>query len=264
MDVPTVPISDLHSRLGFADSLDYPESSLNKALTDWRMAEDDAPIFRYLYRNFMPQRHLEFGTWLGTGALFCLEECDATVWTINLLHGELLPDGTWAYHSEEAPERRPLVTRVFSKLLKTYALISFRKEGATPVGDSDSAQTDSLGSIGKCYLDANLGHRVCQIYCDSLKWDIRNYPAGFFDTALIDGGHSEEVVVSDTLKALQLVRSGGLILWHDFCPNSDVMVHCSSTAGVLKAIESKWHWLRAQTQDLFWINPSWILVGIKR
>ena len=80
-------------------------------------------------------------------------------------------------------------------------------------------QTDAGLFIGQHYRDAGFGHRVCQIYCDSRDWDTAAYPSDFFDSALIDGGHIEEVVASDTRKALSVTRSGGLIMWHDFCPD---------------------------------------------
>jgi len=69
--------------------------------------------------------------------------------------------------------------------------------------------TDTLGFIGRLYLERELGHRVCQIYCDSRQWDTSAYPPEFFDTVLIDGGHQREIVISDTRKALPLLRSGG-------------------------------------------------------
>lgn len=248
MGIAEVSVKSLHSRLGFKDPLDYPTSSLSKPLTEWKMEVDDAPIFRYIYRNFQPRRHLEFGTWQGTGVLYCLEECDATVWTLNLLQGELQPDGTWAYSSN------------FKNVRKLPSWVKKRITGI----NTARCQTDALGFIGRYYLEAGLGHRVCQVYTDSRQWDIRNYPPGFFDTALIDGGHAEDVVINDTDKALYLVRSGGLIMWHDYCPREDVLSRCTSTAGVKKAIEQMQSELDVQLKDIFWIDPSWILLGLKK
>jgi predicted O-methyltransferase YrrM len=248
MEIPQVSVKDLHSRLGFSTPINYPESSLHKPLTAWQMEVDDAPIFRYIYKNFRPSRHLEFGTWQGAGTLYCLQECDATVWTINLLHGELNPDGTWAYGQNIKT----------SKLLPSWVNKIKGGKGA------DGYQTDALGFIGRHYLEAGLGYRVCQIYTDSLKWDTSNYPPGFFDTALIDGGHTEEIVASDTNKALQLVRSGGLIMWHDFCPPEEVQKQCASPRGVKAAIENNWNRINGEMKDIFWIYPSWILAGIKK
>jgi len=256
MDIPVIPVQELHTRLGFSHPIDFPISSLNKSLTEWKMDIDDAPIFRYLYRNFKPSRHLEFGTWQGLGVLYCLEECEATVWTINLPQGEKLHDGTPAYHSFSIGTPS-LYLRAKRKLMAWV-------NGPVQTGDMFWRPSDSFGFIGRYYLDAGLGYRVCQIYCDSYQWDIQNYPPGFFDTALIDGGHSEEIVINDTNKACRLVHSGGLIMWHDFCPVGEVQNNCSSTRGVVTAIKANWDWLCEQMEDIFWIKPSWILLGVKR
>lgn len=218
--VPTVPIQEMHRRLNWAQAVEYPASSLKKPLSHWKMELDDSPLFRYIYRNCRPQRHLEFGTWEGTGVVYCLEESAATVWTLNPAEGETEPDGGQVYAN------------------------------------------DSLGFIGRHYINRGLGHRVCQIYCDSRDWDVSNYPSGFFDTALIDGGHSEEVVANDTQKACRLVRPGGIVMWHDFCPQAQVLRDCTSPRGVILAVHHQWEWLSKQMQDLFWISPSWILIGV--
>jgi len=250
-DVPAVSVTDLHTRLGFPTPLDYPASSLHKPLTDWKMEIDDSPIFRYLYRNFRPRRHLEFGTWQGSGVLYCLEECDATVWTINLLEGETKPDGKWVYG---------MVLSAVSRLSQWVKKQVFRRKG----GDKVLYQTDALGFIGRFYLEKGLGYRVCQIYADSRKWDISNYPDGFFDSVLVDGGHSREVVTNDTRKGLKLLRPGGMIIWHDFCPSDEVLAKCESPRGVLKSIAENRQLLRDELSDLFWVNPSWMLLGMKR
>ena len=243
---PTAAVEALHERLGFARAYDPPPASLGKALIDWKMPTDDAPILRYLHRNLQPQRHLEFGTWEGAGALCCLEESEATVWTLNLPDGETWPNGNYAYprkHDDKA-----------SVPLWANKRVS---------GGQTLYQTDAGGFIGRLYRDKGLGHRVCQIYCDSRDWDTSNYPEGFFDSALIDGGHTEEVVTSDTRKAFHLVRPGGLIVWHDFCPDPRVYEQCSSVRGVMDAVGSDWPWISQRVADIFWVRPSWLLVGVK-
>ena len=248
LSIDAVPVDTLHQRLGWPTPLDYPASSLNKPLTHWTMEIDDAPIFRYLYRHAQPNRHLEFGTWLGTGTTYCLEESPATVWTINLPQGEEHPTaGGAAYPAsvlakDDVPDW--LRDSEWSKRLGRYP-------------------SDSVGLIGLYYLKKNLGHRVCQILCDSRQWDTSQYPPGFFDSVLIDGGHVHDVVVSDTRKALPLVRPGGLIMWHDYCPDEEVQRRCPATQGVAAAITDLHDWLKNELTDLFWIKPSWLLVGIK-
>lgn len=239
-----VDVSALHERLTLPEALAYPYASRQKSFLDWKMEDDDAPILRYLYRNFRPRRHLEFGTWAGTGACYCLEECDATVWTINLLEGELI-EGKPAYSSaiDDAPE------------------------GAVPVQQGDGQpvyQTDAGLLIGRRYREAGFGHRVCQIYCDSRTWDTSAYPRDFFDSVLIDGGHSADVVLSDTRKAFEVTRPGGLIMWHDFCPDPAVLTAFASVVGVISALTAHWGEIASSLQDVFWVQPSFLLIGIRR
>jgi hypothetical protein len=245
INIPIVSVKRLHSKLGFDAPIDYPRSSLLKPLSEWKMEIDDSPIFRYIYRHFRPRRHLEFGTWQGTGALYCLEECDATVWTINIPFGESKSDGSSSYG--HYPEE-----------------LNSARQWAEKIGlpKRDSYKTDSLGFIGRFYLEKGMGNRVCQIYCDSKNWDISNYSNDFFDTVLIDGTHEKKAVINDTRKAFQVLKDGGIVLWHDFCP--PVIQEAASTLGVIKAVCEEWKWLCSNTSQLFWIYPSWILVGIKR
>ena len=242
--IDIVDVSTLHQRLAFTTPLEYPDSSRRKDFRDWKMEDDDAPILRYLYRNFRPRRHLEFGTWAGTGACYCLEECDASVWTINLLEGELI-DGKPAY---SAPIDDPV-------------------EGAVPidhVGDRPVYQTDAGLLVGRRYREAGFGHRVCQIYCDSRRWDTSAYPRDFFDSVLIDGGHTQDVVHSDTLKAFSVTRPGALVMWHDFCPDPAVSAAFSSVTGVITGLSENWTQIAPFLRDVFWVQPSFLLIGVRR
>ncbi len=249
---PQVAVQDLHERLGVVEPIEYPQTSLSKPLAEWKMEEDDAPIFRYIYRHIKPRRHLEFGTWEGTGAVYCLEESKATVWTINLLEGEHKPDGSWAYGNRFAQDER---VRAWSNKQE------FTDDQGLPIV---WYQTDALGFIGRFIRERGFAHRVCQIYCDSRDWDVSNYPEGFFDTVLVDGSHTEEVVISDTRKALGVLRSGGLIMWHEFCLDAAARESCPTVQGVVGALEQNWDWVSREMSDLFWVSPSWILIGVKR
>ena len=285
-------IEELPHRLGFAGfKLDFPTESLGKPLTQFKMEVEDASILRYIYRNKRPHRHLEFGTWEGAGTLLALENSDATVWTLNLYEGELKTDGSWAYGRKfQDGESAPLAARkaVFDveepdvaepstaeKLLGTHLgrrlIESANKKLGVSIQTNKKGmrqdtyyQTDSFGFIGRRFLSAGFGHRVCQIYCDTRDWDTSNYPAGFFDTILIDGGHTEEVVISDTRKALPLLAPGGIMMWHDYCPDPEVLTNCTSPVGVVKGLDSIEKEISDQFKDLFWVKPSWLALGIKR
>jgi len=242
--IEVVSVQTLHERLGFTQPLDYPAESQHKPFSKWKMEVDDAPILRYIYRHSRPRRHLEFGTWEGSGACYCLDECDATVWTINLAGGEVI-NGEPVY-SSTSPTELPV--------------------GATLLAQQRTSgvyQTDAGVFVGHRYREAGFGHRVCQIYCDSREWDISTYPAGFFDSILIDGGHTHDVVLSDTRKALMLTRPGGLILWHDFCPDPAVFGFFASVPGVVGTLTAHWAEVAGSLRDVFWIRPSFLLVGIR-
>ena len=246
IEIETVPVEDVHRVLGLHEALVLPPVWRGTPIADWTMVAD-GQLLRQIFRRVQPKRHLEFGTWMGDGVVRCLEECDATVWTINLLEGESREDGGWAYGERAKPEWES--ARLWS-------------QRAGP-SETEGVRTDAHGMIGINYLQAGWGKRVCQIYADSRDWDTRAYPPGFFDTALVDGGHGAPVVENDTRKALPLVRSGGLIMWHDFCPRQDVMRVCSSTRDVYQVITTHLDELTASLQRLFWIDPSWLLVGIR-
>ncbi len=242
----TIKVDDVHRAIGAPSPLELSAEWRAAKLHDWKMAADDQ-LLRQIFRAVRPRRHLEVGTWLGDGVLRCVEECDATVWTINLLEGETSASGGWAYGERMRHE---------------WARLRSWIQRAGPA-DNEGVRTDAYGMIGFNYLKAGWGKRVCQIYSDSREWDTRAYPDGFFDTVLIDGGHTPDVVESDTNKTLRLVRSGGLVMWHDFCPHDEVRSRCESTRGVHAFITSHLAELAPSFERLFWIDPSWLLVGVR-
>jgi methyltransferase family protein len=244
--IDTVSVDDLQTVFGWQEAIDFPNRFRTLSLGAWEMAADDV-ILRYVFRNFRPERHLEFGTWLGDGVLRCVEECDATVWTINLPDGESGENGEWAYASraEDAPAGAQ-----WSETHVTDAGIWVR--------------TDAHGLIGRKYLNAGLGHRVCQIYADTRAWDVRHYPRGFFDSAFVDGGHGYDIVANDTRLAIELVRPGGLVMWHDFCPLPEVTAACPSTQNVVAFVSATLDELAPFFERMFWLRPSWLLFGVRR
>ena len=65
------------------------------------------------------------------------------------------------------------------------------------------------------YTGTEVAHKVEQLFGDSKTLDVAAW-AGTCDLVFVDGSHAYSYVVSDTEKALQLVRPGGLVLWHDY------------------------------------------------
>ena len=71
-----------------------------------------------------------------------------------------------------------------------------------------------LSTVGAAYREAGLGERVTQHFADSARFDWAPFKDSI-DLMLIDGGHTYEYVSSDSRAALQVVRSGGVIVWDD-------------------------------------------------
>jgi hypothetical protein len=63
-------------------------------------------------------------------------------------------------------------------------------------------------------------NRIRQLFCDSRLFDTGPYRKSM-DFVFVDGDHSYDAVKNDTAKALELLRPGGVVIWHDFagkCP----------------------------------------------
>lgn len=244
--VDIIPVEVLGEAFDFARPYLPPTKIIRKRLADFKMETDDAPILSYIYRQHQPKRHLEFGTWEGFGATLCAQSCAAEIWTINLPSGESAEDGETVYTISD-PQLAELPNS-----LKVRA-------GAA----GERVRTDAGDFIGWRYRAAGFSNRVHQILCNSLAFDEATFEPGFFDSILIDGAHTAEIVASDTIKSLTLLRSGGLLLWHDFCPDAETLQDMESPRGVVQAVATHLEAWRPHFKSLFWIRPSWILAGIK-
>ena len=59
--------------------------------------------------------------------------------------------------------------------------------------------------------------KISVIFMDSRKLNINEY-LNKFDLIFIDGGHTYSVIENDSNKAFKMIKSGGIILWHDYVP----------------------------------------------
>jgi len=76
---------------------------------------------------------------------------------------------------------------------------------------------DMIHSHSREYLfrQESAGEKVTTLYGDSATFDFGPYRQAV-DLFFIDGAHSYEYVKNDTEKALDCVRPGGVIAWHDY------------------------------------------------
>ena len=65
------------------------------------------------------------------------------------------------------------------------------------------------------YTGTDVEERITQLFGDSKAFDETPY-VGRCDVVFVDGSHAHSYVVSDTAKALRMVRPGGIVLWHDY------------------------------------------------
>ncbi len=108
----------------------------------------------------------------------------------------------------------PADARIHTITLPPEGLEEYR-EGE---GDHAGATRDALRESGFAqfyYSGTPEAAKVHQIYGDSKAFD-ESELAGQCDLIFIDGSHAYSYVMSDSEKALRMVRKGGIILWHDY------------------------------------------------
>ena len=79
---------------------------------------------------------------------------------------------------------------------------------------------------GFLYSGTEVEGRIEQLFGDSKTFDESPYRE-CCDVVFVDGSHAYSYVVSDSRKALQMVKPGGVVLWHDYN---------SATTGVFRAL----------------------------
>ena len=130
-------------------------------------------------RAIQPRTILEIGTYLGLGALtFALNTAaECRIFTIDL------PDDTL--------------------------------EATREAGDWQFVE-NSRGRVGSAWrtYPPEVSGKIIQLRGDSLTIELER--AGHPDLIFIDGGHSYEIVKSDTERALSILAPGGALLWDDY------------------------------------------------
>jgi len=65
------------------------------------------------------------------------------------------------------------------------------------------------------YSGTDVALKIEQLFGDSKAFDETPY-IDQMDLIFVDGSHAYSYVISDSRKALRMIRSGGLVLWHDY------------------------------------------------
>jgi len=80
-------------------------------------------------------------------------------------------------------------------------------------------------------IPEDLRSKVTFLQADSASFDTAPYRASM-DLVFVDGAHSYDYVRNDTAKALELLRPGGVIAWHDCAPNHKDVVRALKDSGL--------------------------------
>ncbi|MDB4883818.1 MAG: hypothetical protein JWL95_2584 [Gemmatimonadetes bacterium] len=108
----------------------------------------------------------------------------------------------------------PTDARITTLTLAPESRAEYRAESGDDPAETDVALRESEFATF-LYSGTAAESKIEQLYGDSKSFDIGPW-AGRCDLVFVDGSHAYSYVVSDSAKALELVRPGGLVLWHDY------------------------------------------------
>lgn len=108
----------------------------------------------------------------------------------------------------------PADARVVTITLAPDDVPDYKAESSDDAKDQEYAVRES-NYTSFVYSGTDVEQKVDQLFGDSKTLDATPW-AGRCDVVFVDGSHAYSYVVSDSAKALELVRPGGLVLWHDY------------------------------------------------
>src|SRR3989338_396551 len=112
-----------------------------------------------------------------------------------------------------------------------------------PLGD---AKFVGKALIGYKFKNSSYGKKITQLEGDSATFNFKPYEKSM-DFIFVDGAHSYSYVSSDTTHSLDMLREGGVVIWHDYvhiCRGVTVFLNeLYATGGIFK----KLRWVRGTT-----------------
>ena len=108
----------------------------------------------------------------------------------------------------------PAEARVVTVTLRPEDRSGYHRAGEDDAHDTAAALAESEFARF-VYSATDVEGKVEQLYGDSKTLDIAAW-RGRCDLVFVDGSHAYSYVLSDSRKAMELVRPGGLVLWHDY------------------------------------------------
>ncbi|MEP6729776.1 MAG: class I SAM-dependent methyltransferase [bacterium] len=108
----------------------------------------------------------------------------------------------------------PVDARITTITLAPNDVGDYKSDAHDDPRDAEYAVRESTYS-SFMYSGTDVEEKVEQLFGDSKTLDIAPWKDQC-DVVFVDGSHAYSYVLSDSAKALQLVRPGGLVLWHDY------------------------------------------------
>lgn len=103
--------------------------------------------------------------------------------------------------------------------------------------------------IGRVFRMNGFGHRVQQIYANTLDLDLSPHlQKGIVDLAIVDACHDTPFVLNDFMKVVPYMKPGGLVLLHDTHPSMEEHLIGSYRACM---------YLRKQGYDIRHLRDTW-------
>lgn len=96
-------------------------------------------------------------------------------------------------------------------IVHTLDLPRGQLRGALPIGPADGKYVEPHRRV-----DFSHEPKIEQLFGDSARFSIWLDDEEQFDFLFVDGCHSYEYCLNDSLRALAMVRPGGVIVWHDY------------------------------------------------
>ena len=170
-----------------------------------------ADIYPFLNKKSLLDRELYlFNDDFGTSDI---ERCILSLWakfSENIFEFGTYTGGTTYLLAKNNPEHGKIVTLTLHPD-QVSQIGTTSKDNAedikTAVGESDNTTF--------MYEGTTIEHKITQLFCDSKQFNCSPYTEQF-DLIFIDGAHAYSYVMSDTEKALQMLRPGGVVFWHDY------------------------------------------------
>lgn len=108
----------------------------------------------------------------------------------------------------------PEDARIYTLTLPPDQIDSYTQNSVDDEVGTDTAKKESVFTQFM-YSGTPVAHKVTQLFMDSKALD-ENLYADSMDLIFVDGAHTQSYIVSDTQKALRMLKVGGILLWHDY------------------------------------------------